>query len=400
MPLWAVVRRPNTGTIRGLAGLNMANRSDSEVHQHETLPGPGPGAKALPPGVRPVEQMVDAAIERIAREHGLSRIDTFDSSIATPMSHSDRERRTRLNWKGLDVSDEFRAYAERVARGEDLPPFEGRVLAEPNPAFPWGPGAPAASASKRESRTGRAALWTSAVAVLGLLGWSVALKIEASSVARDELAAAAARAELLGAEAVDPEPVAAVNEPDQAVAVAAPELALDVVAEPTPLPIEPVIEPSVVTPASAEAAVGSPEPVAPVLAPNTPPFLHAAVAPAPTVEASAESSVSPAAAVVSAPASAGLAPVKPASPAPVAAVAPSAPAPLPAPVDRAVPAKPQVDEFGILVDSPSSASVQAKSVMGSVGDLARAGQGAAGNVRKEPGGESSAKGLLVETPSF
>jgi hypothetical protein len=372
--------------------MNMANRNDSEVRQHETLPGPGPGAKPLPPGVRPVEQMVDAAIERIAREHGLSRIDTFDTSIATPMTESGRERPTRLNWKGLDVSDEFRAYAERVARGEDLPPFEGRVLAEPNPAFPWGPGAPQAAAAgrgartARDGRTGRAALWTSAVAVLGLLGWTVAMKIEAANVASAELAAAAAESELLGAPPAEPEPVAAVSEPEQHAAAPAEALPPDVVAEPIPLPSAPVTGTTPV----AEAVVGNPQPAPPAPAANVEPAVHASVAPAPSIEAAAQP--------VAAPAPAG--PVVATAPAaPVAKAAPLAPLPLPA--ERAATEKPLVDEFGIMVDGPSSAPAQAKSLMGSVGDLSRAGQASGGNVRKEPGGESSGKGsLLVETPSF
>jgi hypothetical protein len=386
--------------------MNMANRNDSEVRQHETLPGPGPGAKALPPGVRPVEQMVDAAIERIAREHGLSRIDTFDTSIATPMTESGRERPTRLNWKGLDVSDEFRAYAERVARGEDLPPFEGRVLAEPNPAFPWGPGAPTASAAgragrtARDGRTGRAALWTSAVAVLGLLGWTVAMKLEAANVSSAELAAASAESELLGAAnaSADSEPVAAVSEPERHAAASvegAPgALPPDVVAEPATLEADPVP----VTTSLVEPAVGNAQPATPPPAPaaSAEPALHASVAPAPSVEAAAQPV---AAAALPVAASAGLAAAtQPVPSAPVAKAAPSAPLQAP---ERAASEKPLVDEFGIMVDSPSSGPAQAKSVMGSVGDLSRAGQGSGGNVRKEPGGESSAKGsLLVETPSF
>ncbi len=45
----------------------------------------------------------------------------------------------KLHWKrGTEVSEEFRAYAERVARGEDLPPFRGPLLADGREEPPWG----------------------------------------------------------------------------------------------------------------------------------------------------------------------------------------------------------------------------------------------------------------------
>lgn len=355
--------------------MNMANRNESEVHQHETLPGPGPGSNnGLPPGVRPVEQMVDAAIERIAREHGLSRIDTFDTSVATPSAGSLRTRPTRLNWKGLDVSDEFRAYAERVARGEDLPPFSGRVLAEPNPAFPWAPGAPPRAVPPVEkSRTGRTALLFGAVAVLGLLGWSVAVKVRAANAVNADFAAAATQgytqgqlplqpSDVLPATAVMPEVVEASL---SGIDLSGLELAG------SPAAPEPAVTANDVPP----TAVPQPEAV-----PVAPPVVAQPAVPQPVVPRPAAAAAKPA-------------PVA-AKPAPSAAPA--------APAERATPARPVEDEFGIMVEeAPAAAPAPVKSVLGSVGDLTRAGQGSPGNVRKEPGGESSAKGsLLVETPSF
>ena len=89
--MWAVVRCAKAGTLRrqaaAIGGMNMANRNDSEVHQHETLPGPGPGsssfAETATGGARPVEQMVDAAIERMGREQrlALDRFDRFDRGV-------------------------------------------------------------------------------------------------------------------------------------------------------------------------------------------------------------------------------------------------------------------------------------------------------------------------------
>src|SRR5262245_25666410 len=49
--------------------MNMTNREESSAAEHETYPGPGPlRADEGKRSIRPVEQMVDAAIERIARE--------------------------------------------------------------------------------------------------------------------------------------------------------------------------------------------------------------------------------------------------------------------------------------------------------------------------------------------
>lgn len=41
-----------------------------------------------------------------------------------------------LRWKSWEVSESFREYAERAARGEKLPPFEGSILAPPPKALP------------------------------------------------------------------------------------------------------------------------------------------------------------------------------------------------------------------------------------------------------------------------
>jgi hypothetical protein len=43
----------------------------------------------------------------------------------------------RLQWRGIEVSPEFQAYAARVARGEELAPYRGAVLARSTPEFPW-----------------------------------------------------------------------------------------------------------------------------------------------------------------------------------------------------------------------------------------------------------------------
>ena len=123
--------------------------------------------------------MVDAAIDRIAREYEAARDATPQQAIVPRATEAlarpvDIKRPGRLRWKGLDVSDEFKRYAERVAQGEELPPFEGRILAAPNSKFPWEPEA-LRSASKRASRH-QVMLWGSAAVVGGLLAWTLSMK--------------------------------------------------------------------------------------------------------------------------------------------------------------------------------------------------------------------------------
>ena len=154
----------------------MANRTKSDpTPQHETMPGPGPGklGEDGASGVHPVEQMVDAAIDRLAREHQASRDSQQRHGLV--LRNHDTHGSGRLRWKGLDVSDEFRRYAERVAQGEDLPPYEGRILAEPHAKFPWEP-----SERKRASRRAvrlQLGLWGGAAVVVALLGWSLATRL-------------------------------------------------------------------------------------------------------------------------------------------------------------------------------------------------------------------------------
>jgi hypothetical protein len=49
----------------------------------------------------------------------------------------------RLRWRGIEVSEEFQAYAARVERGEELAPYRGPVLSRACAEFPWSAVAPA-----------------------------------------------------------------------------------------------------------------------------------------------------------------------------------------------------------------------------------------------------------------
>ncbi|MEY2931964.1 MAG: hypothetical protein RL033_2713 [Pseudomonadota bacterium] len=175
----------------------MTNREESGAAEHETFPGPGPlKTDEAKRSMRPVEQMVDAAIERIAREAesraagspGLDQtpgqargqaiagqaITLRQADAAALMTleegqqarSTDRRSKGRLRWKGLEVSDDFRNYADRVARGEDLPPFAGKILAEPDPAFPWDPSSHQRAA--RRALKQQVGMWTGVALFLGL----------------------------------------------------------------------------------------------------------------------------------------------------------------------------------------------------------------------------------------
>jgi hypothetical protein len=385
----------------------MANRNDSDVGQHETIPGPGPGMNSSlggANGMRPVEQMVDAAIERIAKERvanerlaGERESDgavEFDLALyETPSTTSSRGNKpTRLRWKGLDVSDEFRSYAERVARGEDLPPFEGRVLAEPNAEFPWGRPASLPEPAQSQGRGSRVALLSSVVVVLALLGWSLAIRLEEPAPESDDAPSVVTAAVL-----------PSTAQPNTVV----PAAPRDVI-ESAPAAHE------VKTPGDEAASAGRGSAASGLQqASDTPPPVHTAVAVAPSSEAAVSAAPLVPAATTTRTAAADPA-VKLAPPGALEhaigavfaarAAGPAVAKPAPTTAKTA-------DDFGILpatdpLPPPAATAtpVAAKSTqpaIGNVGDLSRVGQPIPGAVRKEPGGESSAKGsLLVETPSF
>lgn len=374
----------------------MASRKRPEPPQHETYPGPGPGkVDRGTSGIHPVEQMVDAGIERIAREGRSSHDMTPHALDATPHANPeltpqrgivrrtathalarpiDIKRPGRLRWKGLDVSPEFKEYADRVARGEDLPPFEGRILAEPNSKFPWAP-----EAVRKESRRAvlqQVALWSSAAVVAGLLTWTVAVRL--SNPPSQTFA-------------VPPQPSTAVLsnrsiQPEASPSTAEPDKAADaLVAEPE-RPIE--------QPPAARAASNPPQPI------------------------SALRSVAPA------PAPAPPQPARVAAPVPAPIYtreAPSVPAPQEAgrsmPVDIAAPGALR-EALGALLSARASGEAAAPGASSSGGAQSSAAPSAAspapaqpsapsasgaptGAAGKEPSGEASTKGsLLVEKPSF
>ena len=84
---------------------------------------------------RATEQYMAAQQERQGRRRLPARASTTTAIVVDgPTSVLP----ARLSWKGIEVTEEFQEYASRVARGEQLAPYRGQVLARACPEFPWG----------------------------------------------------------------------------------------------------------------------------------------------------------------------------------------------------------------------------------------------------------------------
>lgn len=404
--------------------MSMANREVSDAAEHETFPGPGPlRADEAKRGIHPVEQMVDAAIDRIAREqeaardegarngsvqHALALASTEGASTslaaaaaaaaASASTGSARRANARLRWKGLDVSDEFRSYADRVARGEDLPPFKGKILAEPDAEFPWDP-----KAKRREE--GRAlkrqfGLWSGVALFLGLSVWVLIVQVGKQPDASPRTAESAVSTAVLS------------NQPVVAPTPVEPKAELTTTAEPQPTALQGQPE------APERAAF---EPAAPSAAGST------ALA---SLQEGGKDSVA-GSARGAAPALASAAGARPSAPAPSPATSHGTGTPAAAAAGSAVgvfvatrsaggDAPVPNGSVGAVERTPPSAT---SAVPGSIGQVAaasgatmapaasaaapanpggtEAAAGAHADPKKETGREASAMGpLLVETPSF
>lgn len=132
-----------------------------------------------------LEQVLDRAVERHVIEGALARrcsepSPTPTAALVRPSSAAGARvviAPARLCWRGVEVSEEFQRYAERVARGEDLGPFRGQVLATSSTAFPWRLEAPSAQRST-ESVPPRVPGWlkllAAGAALISLVGLRVA----------------------------------------------------------------------------------------------------------------------------------------------------------------------------------------------------------------------------------
>jgi hypothetical protein len=62
---------------------------------------------------------------------------SLDHALVRAPQPRDSVRPRQLSWNGVRVSDELQRYAACVARGEELAPYRGPVLARPDAMFPW-----------------------------------------------------------------------------------------------------------------------------------------------------------------------------------------------------------------------------------------------------------------------
>jgi hypothetical protein len=68
--------------------------------------------------------------------HALTTLEQrLDSALVTQPEGPARPR--QLSWNGVRVSEELQRYAASVARGEQLAPYRGPVLARSETVFPW-----------------------------------------------------------------------------------------------------------------------------------------------------------------------------------------------------------------------------------------------------------------------
>jgi hypothetical protein len=118
-------------------------------------PNPDVPAEAAPPQNHSDATPMEENSEIIRRDARTTRPGTGDPRATAPgvgpgATVTDKSLRPSvLRWKSWQVSDSFREYAERAARGEKLPRFEGSILADPSRMLP----APAdASGQRRAAR--------------------------------------------------------------------------------------------------------------------------------------------------------------------------------------------------------------------------------------------------------
>ena len=110
-------------------------------------------AVASAPHVPSLEQLTEARLARMNDESFLWETPPpsgHELVLAKPAA--DASALVPLSWRGLPLSDEFQQYALRVARGENLAPYRGPVLADGSQQLPWNESD--ARALRRKTRRG------------------------------------------------------------------------------------------------------------------------------------------------------------------------------------------------------------------------------------------------------
>jgi len=110
-------------------------------------------AVASAPHVPSLEQLTEARLARMNDESFLWETPPpsgHELVLAKPAT--DASALVPLSWRGLPLSDEFQQYALRVARGENLAPYRGPVLADGSQQLPWNESD--ARALRRKTRRG------------------------------------------------------------------------------------------------------------------------------------------------------------------------------------------------------------------------------------------------------
>lgn len=142
------------------------------VARHERERAPAAPRDAVPS----LEQLTEARLAELRNQHFLRETPApVTAQEETPRQPSrqmvlasaspEESSLVALRWRGMPVSPEFQVYALRVARGEDLAPYRGPILADASLALPW-EAADAAAVRKAPRRAGRSLFIFAALATV------------------------------------------------------------------------------------------------------------------------------------------------------------------------------------------------------------------------------------------
>ena len=270
------------------------------------------------PHVPSLEQLTEARLARMNDESFLWETPPPSAGqmvLARPAAEA--SSLVPLSWRGLPLSDEFQQYALRVARGENLAPYRGPVLADGSQQLPWNESD--ARALRRKTRRGGGIL----LAVAACLG--VAAFVLPNLSPSEPYHPAESQSFELQPKAPAPTPT------EQALAAAA--AALEPAAQTAPVEPLPALRlpPKPAAPHASAPAVNA--------APNTP-VVHAAASAAPRRAGPATATATPAPASAATAAAMSAALKKPGETAPHEA-------------KSSAPAQPAPDTTQMLLDRPS-----------------------------------------------